>query len=294
MEIEDALASEKEIPELINNRTYHFALVALNGAGESNLSEVKTAQTLGGKPPGVPNQPSTLPLVEEGKVEVAWEPPSDLGTPPLITGYKVYYRLTSEGTLTKADGNVVEVPDASKRMAAVSGLSNGVEYQFALAAVNVSGVGALSSIKKFTLRPERTVSFKTYGTGAGDTKDFTVKVDYGYSVGEPVIPTRAGKNFAGWYEESGFTLEYDFAAPVTTDRTLYAKWDDAFYNIIFDADGGTFQDGSNRLEVSDKPYYSKLEEPEVPAKTGKDFLGWYTLQNGGGRPVELFRRWLGK
>ena len=72
-----------------------------------------------------------------------------------ITGYKVYYRLMSGGTLTKDNGNVGAVTDDTKRMAVVSGLSNGVEYQFAITALNEVGEGALSAIGKLTLRPER-------------------------------------------------------------------------------------------------------------------------------------------
>ena len=83
-------------------------------------------------------------------------------------------------------------------MAAVSGLSNGLEYQFAITAVNEAGEGILSGIKKLTLRPERTVSFKTYGS---DTADFEETVTYGSMVSAPEAPTKMGSTFQGWYDQ---------------------------------------------------------------------------------------------
>lgn len=44
----------------------------------------------------------------------------------------------------------------------------------------------------------------------------------------PTAPTRAGYVFDGWYTDSECTdgKEYDFGTPVTSSKTLYAKWKD--------------------------------------------------------------------
>ena len=46
----------------------------------------------------------------------------------------------------------------------------------------------------------------------------------GSAVAKPADPTREGYTFAGWYTDAACTKAYDFAAAVTADMTLYAKW----------------------------------------------------------------------
>jgi uncharacterized repeat protein (TIGR02543 family) len=46
----------------------------------------------------------------------------------------------------------------------------------------------------------------------------------GGTVGRPPNPTREHYSFENWYSDSGLSNEYDFNSPVTTDITLYAKW----------------------------------------------------------------------
>ena len=41
---------------------------------------------------------------------------------------------------------------------------------------------------------------------------------------EPGEPERDGYTFEGWYSDSNLSFAYDFAAPVTGNITLYAKW----------------------------------------------------------------------
>lgn len=44
------------------------------------------------------------------------------------------------------------------------------------------------------------------------------------SATKPLSITKSGYNFMGWYTDSAFTLLWDFDTRVTTDMTLYAKW----------------------------------------------------------------------
>lgn len=45
----------------------------------------------------------------------------------------------------------------------------------------------------------------------------------GTAVGEPTVPVRAGYRFLGWYTADG--AKWDFSKPVTSNMTLYAKWE---------------------------------------------------------------------
>lgn len=49
-------------------------------------------------------------------------------------------------------------------------------------------------------------------------------VKYNETANKPADPTKSGYTFAGWYTEEKLTNKYDFAAPVTGNITLYAKW----------------------------------------------------------------------
>ena len=49
-------------------------------------------------------------------------------------------------------------------------------------------------------------------------------VKYNETAHKPADPTKSGCTFAGWYTEEKLTNKYDFAAPVTGNITLYAKW----------------------------------------------------------------------
>lgn len=51
-------------------------------------------------------------------------------------------------------------------------------------------------------------------------------IEEGMTVIEPEEPTLDGHTFMGWYADEALTQEYDFAAVVTGDVTLYAKWDE--------------------------------------------------------------------
>ncbi len=46
----------------------------------------------------------------------------------------------------------------------------------------------------------------------------------GSALAKPADPTREGCTFGGWYTDAACTKAYDFAAAVTADMTLYAKW----------------------------------------------------------------------
>lgn len=45
------------------------------------------------------------------------------------------------------------------------------------------------------------------------------------AIQQPTAPTKDGYAFAGWYSDSGLTQAFNFNTPISTDITLYAKWD---------------------------------------------------------------------
>jgi len=66
-----------------------------------------------------------------------------------------------------------------------------------------------------------TVAFITNGGSVMESRT----VAAGKTVTRPPDPTRRGYTFDGWYMDAACMAEYDFTAPVTSNLTLYAKWE---------------------------------------------------------------------
>ncbi len=72
---------------------------------------------------------------------------------------------------------------------------------------------------------------------ADKPKEINVSFDYGYDsitnqttikegnkVSLPQTPVRDGYEFAGWYEDDGLEIEFDFSKPINKNTTIYADW----------------------------------------------------------------------
>ena len=59
----------------------------------------------------------------------------------------------------------------------------------------------------------------------GDEELSTQQVEEGKAAVKPEGPAKDGYTFKGWYADEALTKEFDFAAAVTSDTTVYAKWE---------------------------------------------------------------------
>lgn len=107
----------------------------------------------------------------------------------------------------------------------------------------------------------------TFDANGGEFKDGnkkrTVKTAYNQL---PVVdePIRAGYVFKGWEPE---------VVAVTKEATYKATWESAiFYDVTFNADGGTFSNGKEELVV--KTAEGTIPTVETPFKDGYIFMGW--------------------
>ncbi len=108
----------------------------------------------------------------------------------------------------------------------------------------------------------------------GGSRVSSQKVEEGERVSRPSNPTRDCYDFVGWYTNASLTKKYDFSTPVTSDMTLYAKWEDngtcrETYRVKFDSNGGTSV-ATQRVDEGDR-----ATEPRDPTRSGYTFLGWY-------------------
>lgn len=110
------------------------------------------------------------------------------------------------------------------------------------------------------------------------------KVDYDSYLAKPVIPTKPGLVFDGWFTNKELTDEWDFAVDrVRGDVTLYAKWSQRDLLVTFDANGGYGSMGDVQRFKVDKE--DKLRANAF-ARMYCTFLRWNTKPDGSGTDYE--------
>ena len=98
--------------------------------------------------------------------------------------------------------------------------------------------------------------------------DTPVSVTWGQPV--PVPETRrVGSHVSNWYTDAAYTQVYDFSTPVTTNLTLYGKWETNVYTVTYIVDGEVYYS----TQVDHGEY---VTNPKNPTKNNYVFDGWYT------------------
>ncbi len=115
-------------------------------------------------------------------------------------------------------------------------------------------------------------NYPVYATFYSDgTKYTSQSVKYeGYAY-EPTAPSKTGYSFAGWYADSSFKTKFNFNTKLTSNVSIYAKWNINTYNINYNLNSGTWNGSS-----PSKTYTINDCEKTLPApvRTGYIFEGW--------------------
>ncbi len=134
----------------------------------------------------------------------------------------------------------------------------------------------------------QTVTLNANGGECEQVKKYAVK---GESYGSFPTPVRDGYEFTGWYTaaDGGVKVTADTAVTSLNSRTLYAHWEEKtepdYCYISFDPNGGAGMPGSYSI-YSGQSYESAIEAvrgigmPDIPAKNGCTFGGWYCEETG--------------
>ncbi|MBL3689547.1 InlB B-repeat-containing protein [Leucobacter chromiireducens] len=107
---------------------------------------------------------------------------------------------------------------------------------------------------------------------ANGESTFTAEVTDGDPVTQPADPDRDGFTFTGWTLDDA---AYDFSAPVTSDLTLVAAWEEipaVIHTVTFDPANG---ESTFTAEVTDG---DPVAQPADPEREGFTFTGW-TLED---------------
>lgn len=111
-----------------------------------------------------------------------------------------------------------------------------------------------------------TVSFNSNGGNSVASQ----YVEYNNTASTPIAPQKAGHTFLGWYSDSSLTTPYSFNTRITSDKTLFAKWQINNYIVTFYTNGG------NSIPSQSVVYGSTVTAPSTPTRSGYTFNGWYS------------------
>ncbi len=114
---------------------------------------------------------------------------------------------------------------------------------------------------------EYTVFFET--NGGNDIQSITVSGKA--EVPQPEDPIKEGFDFVGWYADEDLTEEFSFNSPISSDLTIYAKWEEAIFSIRFEGPNG---DLIYSVDYHEGDSLADFEYPEDPELEGLIFLGW--------------------
>ena len=98
----------------------------------------------------------------------------------------------------------------------------------------------------------------------------------------PISPTKTGYNFGGWFTEpEGAGTEFTASTIVSSNITVYAKWNEYSYTVRFNDQGATTPVGDPSKTVA-SPNTTVGTLPTEPAYSGFYFGGWNTKSDGTG------------
>ncbi len=138
-------ATGATITGLANGTSYDFRIAAVNAQGQGAYSNVDSAT-----PVDVPLAIGDLGASgSDSEVDLSWSAPGNNGS--AITDYIIEYKETAQPTYSIfADGT------SASTAVTVTGLNNGVSYDFRVSAVNSVGQGPISNVASATPTPAAT------------------------------------------------------------------------------------------------------------------------------------------
>lgn len=110
-----------------------------------------------------------------------------------------------------------------------------------------------------------------------------------YPLVNVTVPAHNGKRFIGWYMNGGTTLlstDEVKTTAIIAATTFTAQYEDAGYTVTFDANGGTFANGSSTTTIENVAAGTRLSTlfpatNPTHATSGNYFYGWFTDSTGG-------------
>ena len=110
----------------------------------------------------------------------------------------------------------------------------------------------------------------TFNSNGGNTITAYNNILYGQTISKPTDPTRTGYIFNSWCKDIALTNVWNFSTDtVTSNMTLYAKWDTIKYAVTFISNGGIV------TTYDSVPYGTTISKPTDPTRAGYIFNSWH-------------------
>lgn len=132
------------------------------------------------------------------------------------------------------------------------------------------------------------ISTAVYFMDADGNQLDCVTGSYGSNINS-IEASKTGYIFDGWYYSDGKPAEFPITLG-TEDIYVYARYSAEQYIVYFDADGGTFSDGSTQKSTVNA-YGSEITLPDVPARIGYSFVGWNEPATMPAQALTLTAKW---
>jgi uncharacterized repeat protein (TIGR02543 family) len=125
-----------------------------------------------------------------------------------------------------------------------------------------------------------------FNANGGLVTPVSINIISGTAIGTLPVPTRAGYTFMGWYTLPSGGYEVPPSYLVNANVTFYARWEETYYKLTIDANGGSILDEGIAQGVIDRYVKAGVEYHlrDINAtRSGYTFTGWYTAASGGTR-----------
>jgi|GEM_PF-6612762 len=110
----------------------------------------------------------------------------------------------------------------------------------------------------------------TFNSDDGSSVESIKDVACGSTIDEPIAPTKECYTFDIWYSDSDLTIAWNFGtSTVTSDTTLYAKWNIVKYTVLF-------KDGDCDIDSKEVNCGDIISEPSDLKKDCYIFDVWYS------------------
>lgn len=124
------------------------------------------------------------------------------------------------------------------------------------------------------------VKFDFNGGKIGDETFVEVSVAEGLTIDRPSekeTPTKVKFEFVDWYQDAGCTEPFDFATPINENTTIYAKWTQVAFDVVFNYNGGKVGESTTSSVIVNKDGLITAPTGEnIPTKLDHNLVGWFT------------------
>ncbi|MFC5406998.1 fibronectin type III domain-containing protein [Cohnella soli] len=269
-----AVGSESPITVtgLTNGETYSFTVVAVNANGPSEPSA-----DLPGTPATVPTPPASVTATAGiEQATVSFTPSTNNGGSP-ITGYRI---TTIPGNAEENPITMTVGPNATS--AVVSGLRNGGDYQFKVAALNALGASAETQTVVWTQLPAVPAGPYNIFASAGDRKaivSFNEPENGGMTITKYRVTASAGTATLMQIEGSSSPIE----VTGLQNGTAYTFVVEAYNEVGWSEQS----DSSNIVTPSTVP--QAPTNVTATAGNGSAVVSYYPSFDNGGSPITEYR-----